>query len=109
MGLTPDALSRVTTREYCALADVQRESKIQWAIERVWYAEAHRNPKDDDMPWEVDDFLISGHRESRRGEHNRNQRAIEAENQWLQSIPIVKPGEKEPDWVPEWARKEKRI
>ena len=91
-------------REYYALQDVQQTGTRLWAINLATMVNLQLTS--DAEPFLADDFLGEGNRKQREGEKRRSQVIAAQLNRQLAMVRQLKPGEKEPDDLPKWARKD---
>jgi hypothetical protein len=56
-------------------------------------------------PFLADDFLGTGNREKRQRDRREGAHKAAVLNRKISEIKPLRPGEEEPEWLPDWARK----
>lgn len=105
LGLTDREFWMLTPREYYALQDVQQADTRRWAITQALTVNMQLAPEA--VPFTADDFLGRGDRQKRVLEKQESDWKVQQINRKLNALlpRALKPGEKEPDSLPMWARK----
>ena len=98
----------LSPREYYALRDVEQAEARRWATSQA--INVNMNLSEGAEPFTADDFLGAGNRHQRQAERQRGQVEAARLRSKLTVMRPLRPGEPEPEDIPDWARKEpKRV